>query len=76
MSESEAGEKVATIRVEREHRWFEYGRWFSGFGSSMDPHVCGEDGTVCEWRERTVTTAPWSDWTPSRPVADNRQETP
>ena len=49
-------------RVEREHRWFEYGRWFPGFGSSMDPHRCGDPGTTCQWRERTVTFGPWSNW--------------
>jgi hypothetical protein len=58
-----SAEKDATVTVEREHRWFEYGRWFGGFGSSMDPHQCGDPGTICEWRERTVTVSPWSDWT-------------
>ena len=55
-------EPAAEFKVEKEHRWFEYGRWFKGFGSSMDPHYCGEPGTKCEWRERTVSIGEWSDW--------------
>lgn len=58
------------VTVEYAHRWFEYGRWFYGFGPSMDPHVCGEDGTFCEWRERTVTVSPWSDWSRITPPAE------
>lgn len=60
------------VTVEWEHRWFEYGRWFSGFGSSMDPHLCGEDGTVCMWRERVVTVGPWSEWRKSKYDYDAR----
>ena len=70
-----SAESDVTVRVEREHRWFEYGRWFYGFGPSMDPHVCNDPRETkdirCEWRVRTVTTTPWSEWSPIPPGEGN-----
>lgn len=44
-----------TERVETEHRWFEYGRWFYGYGPSMDGHRCAPE-LNCQVREVNITT--------------------
>jgi hypothetical protein len=58
-------------RTQTEHIYFEYGRWFRGYGSSMEGHSCArhrEDGGKCMTREVTITTVttatPWAEWKP------------
>lgn len=58
-------------RIETEHRWFEYGRWFYGYGSSMEGHSCARhaaEGGICETRTVTTTvTKTEGDWEPWSP---------
>jgi hypothetical protein len=59
---------ASNTRVEVQHRWFEYGRWFYGYGSSMDLHRHDDPGVRCEWREVTVTTdTEAGDWSSEKP---------
>ena len=57
-----------TVRTDVEHRWFEYGRWFYGYGSSMDQHRHDDPGVCCEWREVVVTVLTEAgDWSSEKP---------
>lgn len=55
-----------TLKTHVEHKYFEYGRWFLGYGASMDPHTCTEN-SKCQWRvvETITIRHEWQDEKPT-----------
>lgn len=47
------------VEERKTHYYFEYGRWFSGYGSSMDQHRCSDALRCVDVVEHRKVT-PWT----------------
>ena len=48
-----------TTETKTQHFWFQYGRVFEGYGSSMDPHRCGHPDEPCITVVLEREVSPW-----------------